>query len=40
MVPTSGVYGRLTLIYSSDNWDHYFVTSDAANGKKVKTTCE
>ena len=36
MVPTSGVYGRLTLVYSSDNWDHYFIAADESSGKKLK----
>jgi len=36
MVPAAGVYAKLTLVYSSDNWDHYFIAAKPAEGKTLK----
>ena len=36
MVPTAGVYAKLTLVYSSDNWDHYIVAAKKEEGINLK----
>ena len=36
MVPTAGVYAKLTLVYSSDNWDHYIIAAKKEEGINLK----
>ena len=36
IIPTAGVYGKLTLVYSSDNWDHYIIAAKADEGRTLK----